>query len=292
MNTKIQRTDDSVYVKDLYEHGCRLLAAAGIEEARLDAWLLLEYLLNLSRADFYAHPEKTADPDAQAAYLRLVNERAKRRPLAQVTGECWFMGYPFAVNEHVLTPRQDTETLVLEALKVLPPSGRVLDVCTGSGCILISILLERKDARGTGCDLSGEALKTAQENARRHRLEDRAGWYLGDLFAVSALEGQVYDVIVSNPPYIPAAEIKDLMPEVSCHEPRMALDGGRDGLDFYRRIAAQADAFLTPGGRILCEIGYNQAEETCSLFSQNGWQDIQIVKDLSGHDRVISAQKK
>ena len=283
------RTAEPVCIKTLYEYAAQILEAAGIEEARLDAWLLLEYQLHLTRAQFYARPERMVSGQDREAFLKLVRERAKRRPLAQVTGTGWFMGHDFVVSGDVLTPRQDTETLVLAALEYLPPEGDILDLCTGSGCILISVLLEKDRACGMGTDLSLEALRIARENARRHHLEDRIRWLHGDLFSAPLPEGNSFDVIVSNPPYIPAGEIDDLMPEVSVYEPRMALDGGRDGLDFYRRIALQAGAFIRPGGRLLCEIGYDQGQEVSSLFARAGWQDIHVLKDLAGHDRVVSA---
>ncbi len=211
------------------------------------------------------------------------------------------MGLEFSVNEKVLIPRQDTEILVEEVLRELFDGMRILDLCTGSGCILISLLHYSNDCEGLGVDISTEALKTAAENAFRllggeHGLsqeENTAGadgpgrrydFRQGDLF--EAAEGK-FDIIVSNPPYIPSVIIETLMPEVREHEPRLALDGGQDGLVFYRRILEGSGEYLNAGGKLFLEIGYDQAEAVGRLMEQAGFQEIRTKKDYSGHDRVV-----
>jgi release factor glutamine methyltransferase len=222
-------------------------------------------------------------------YMELVLRRARRIPLQQLTGEQFFMGLPFLVTEDVLIPRMDTETLVQEALARLSPGQRVLDLCTGSGCILISLLKLGDGLRGTGTDASQAALETARENARRLGVLETAEFVCGDLF--SGAEG-TWDMIVSNPPYIASGQIPELMEEVRAHEPRMALDGGADGLDFYRRIAQHAPAHLTPGGMLAVEAGDGESEAIAALFREAGLSDVAIRNDLYGMPRMVSALAK
>lgn len=203
------------------------------------------------------------------------------------------MGYEFYVNEDVLIPRQDTETLVEEALRLLKgrQKPRVLDMCTGSGCILTSILLEIPDASGTGADLSEKALKVAACNARRLQMADRAEFVKSDLFSSEYFSGPAYDMLISNPPYIPTEEIEGLMEEVRLHDPRMALDGKADGLYFYRAITKQAMDYMLPGGWLLYEIGWDQGKAVKELLDKEGFINTEIKKDLCGLDRVVLGQK-
>ena len=193
------------------------------------------------------------------------------------------MGYPFYVDEHVLIPRQDTETLAEEALKVLKPGMEVLDLCTGSGCILISLMKMCEGLYGTGSDISEEALEVARKNACR--LEVNATFIRSSLF--EHISGR-YDLIVSNPPYIRTSVIQELQEEVRLHDPFIALDGKEDGLYFYREIIKAGGGYLKPGGYLMFEIGYDQGTEVASLMEKHGYRNIMVKKDLAGLDRVVS----
>lgn len=193
------------------------------------------------------------------------------------------MGYPFYVDEHVLIPRQDTETLAEEALKVLKPGMEVLDLCTGSGCILISLMKMCEGLYGAGSDISEEALEVARKNACR--LEVNATFIRSSLF--EHISGR-YDLIVSNPPYIRTSVIQELQEEVRLHDPFIALDGKEDGLYFYREIIKAGGGYLKPGGYLMFEIGYDQGTEVASLMEKHGYRNIMVKKDLAGLDRVVS----
>lgn len=193
------------------------------------------------------------------------------------------MGYPFYVDEHVLIPRQDTETLAEEALKVLKPGMQVLDLCTGSGCILISLMKMCEGLYGTGSDISEEALEVARKNACR--LEVNATFIRSSLF--EHISGR-YNLIVSNPPYICTSVIQELQEEVRLHDPFIALDGKEDGLYFYREIIKAGGGYLKPGGYLMFEIGYDQGTEVASLMEKHGYRNIMVKKDLAGLDRVVS----
>ena len=193
------------------------------------------------------------------------------------------MGYPFYVDEHVLIRRQDTETLAEEALKVLKPGMQVLDLCTGSGCILISLMKMCEGLYGTGSDISEEALEVARKNACR--LEVNATFIRSSLF--EHISGR-YDLIVSNPPYIRTSVIQELQEEVRLHDPFIALDGKEDGLYFYREIIKAGGGYLKPGGYLMFEIGYDQGTEVASLMEKHGYRNIMVKKDLAGLDRVVS----
>lgn len=279
---------------ELYNTGKEILAEAGIGEAALDARLLLEYICGTDRNYLLAHGDEPVDAGKEENFLSLVKKRLCRIPLQQLTGVQCFMGLDFWVDEHVLIPRQDTEILVEEVLRNLHDGMRVLDLCTGSGCILISLLRYTNDCQGLGVDISEEALAVAQKNAKR-LLEERdapeglAGipsvrFLRSDLF--ESVEG-TFDVIVSNPPYIPSAVIDTLMPEVKDHEPRISLDGGEDGLWFYRRILKDCKTYLVGGGMLFFEIGYDQGKAVCDLMKQADFLEVQIVKDYAGADRVV-----
>jgi len=272
----------------LYRQGRDILAGAGVEEAGLDARLLLEHTCGVSRSDLLAHGDRSPSPAEEEAYLELIARRKMRIPLQLLTGVQEFMGLSFEVNEHVLIPRQDTEILVEEVLKNLHDGMRILDMCTGSGCILVSLLHYTNDCEGTGVDNSPEALAVAEKNAERllGREDDRGQihFLLSDLF--EKVEGR-FDVIVSNPPYIPSSVIETLSPEVGAHEPRQALDGGEDGLCFYRSIIEESGKHLVGGGWLFFEIGYDQAEAVSRLMTQAGFLEVNVVKDYAGLDRVV-----
>ena len=283
----------------LLKEGTELLKESGIEEAGLDAWLLLEYETGKNRAYFYAHQEEEADEEVICRYEQQIAQRAAHIPLQHLTHQAFFMGYEFFVDEHVLVPRQDTETLVEEALKLLKEKENpsILDMCTGSGCILISLLLEKPGSTGTGADLSPEALEVAKRNAETLQAADRAAFVHSNLFSADYFqkkdgkEGQKYDMLISNPPYIPSGEIDGLMEEVRLHDPRMALDGKEDGLYFYREITKNAGEYLVPGGWLLYEIGHSQGKAVKDIMEAAGYQDVKILQDLAGLDRVAAGQR-
>lgn len=279
-------------LRQIIKEGTESLEAAGIDEAALDAWYLLEYVTGISRAKYYGEPDRALGEGLVSRYRECIERRKERIPLQHITGEQEFMGFPFYVNEHVLIPRQDTETLAQEAVKLIRSRRnrgvRVLDMCTGSGCILLSILKMCPCAEGVGCDISGAALTVAEKNAKRLELE--AEWIRSDLFTEFA-QGQdsmKYDVIISNPPYIRTADIEELQEEVRFHDPRIALDGGEDGLYFYRKIIEGSIPYIQDGGFLLFEIGCDQGGDVAALMKGYGYESIRVKKDLAGLDRVVS----
>ena len=277
-------------LQTIYREGKEQLELSGVPDADLDAWYLLEFVTGISKARYYGNPEAGMEEEEVLRYRDVIRQRAERIPLQHITGEQEFMGFSFQVNEHVLIPRQDTETLVEEALGVLKPKMEILDLCTGSGCILLSLLkLGEKQGiaglKGTGADISREALKVAEENGRRLEIPgDQLAWVRGDLF--EKLEG-AFDLLVSNPPYIPSGELSGLQEEVRLHDPALALDGHEDGLYFYRRIAAEAGKYLRDGAFLMLEIGWDQGEAVRGLLEAAGYQEVEVKKDLSGNDRVV-----
>mgnify|MGYP002727260850 FL=1 len=258
-----------------------------IGDGTLDARLLLEAVCGTDRNDLLVHGEQPVAPEAEEKYLNWIRQRAEHIPLQQLTGEQGFMGLTFSVNEHVLIPRQDTEILVEEVLKELHDGMRVLDMCTGSGCILLSLLHYSNDCEGLGVDLSAEALEVAGRNVLKVLTPEKAEhahFLQSDLF--EKVEGK-FEIIVSNPPYIASAEVEKLMPEVRDHEPRMALDGTEDGLYFYRRIIEEAGKHLVSSGMLFFEIGYDQGQAVSELMRTEGYCDVQVVQDYAGLDRVV-----
>ena len=231
------------------------LQKVNIVDAKNDAWLLLTMVCKIDHTYYYMHMDEDLTPEQKEEYENVLKKRAEHIPLQYITGEQEFMGLPFKVNSSVLIPRQDTETLVAEALKVVKPGMKVLDMCTGSGCILISILKKVPGVEGLGIDISKQALNVAKENAKLNGVV--AEFERSDLFEAVT---DTYDVIVSNPPYIRTEEIATLMPEVAEFEPFDALDGKEDGLYFYRKIIKDCKTYLNFGGVILFEIGYDQGE--------------------------------
>lgn len=263
-------------------YGEEKLNTAGIEDARNDAWLLMTFVCKIDRTYYFVHMDEEMSTDHQAEYEAVLSKRAEHVPLQYITGEQDFMGLPFRVNDAVLVPRQDTETLVEEALKVIRPGMKVLDLCTGSGCILISILKNVVDVEGYGYDISKQAINVAKENAKLNNVT--AIFERSDLFEDIM---ETFDVIVSNPPYIPTDVIAGLMPEVSVYEPYQALDGKEDGLYFYRKIIAECKKYLTANGQILLEIGHDQGEAVADLLLNAGFENVKVIKDLAGNDRVV-----
>ena len=271
----------------IYKEGSAYLESRQIPDAQIDAWYLLEYVTGISRASYYGNPEKNISEEEAKRYWEYLEKRARRIPLQHITGEQEFMGLNFKVNENVLVPRQDTEILVEEALKRIRPDMQILDMCTGSGCILESILKfgEKKQMhlKGTGCDISEEALKVAREN--NSRLGTDARFIKSDLF--ESVTGK-YDMIVSNPPYIRTEEINRLDEEVKLHDPWIALDGKEDGLYFYRLIVKDSIRYLNKGGYILFEIGFDQGKDVSKMMTDAGFSNVCVKKDLAGNDRVAT----
>ena len=262
------------------------LRAAGIEDAALDARLLLAHALGIAADRLMLHlPDEMTAPQARA-YEEALAARVARQPVAQIIGQRMFWGLDFRVTSDTLDPRPDTETLVAQALSA--PFQTLLDLGTGSGCILLACLHHMPQAQGLGVDLSEKALAVATDNAVRLGLDIRARFQTSDWFAdVSG----TYDLIVSNPPYIAADEMPGLAPEVRDWEPHLALTPGGDGLDPYRIIARDAAIHLTPGGRLLVEIGPTQAAAVAKLFAAQGLTDLRILPDMDGRVRVVAAVK-
>lgn len=273
--------------REAYQTGREQLAAAGIDEAELDARLLLEYVCGTDRNRLLVYGDEPVREEELQRYQELLVRRADRIPLQYLTGVQSFMGLDFFVNEHVLIPRQDTEILVEEVLRNLHDGMSVLDLCTGSGCILISLLRYTNDCRGVGTDISPEALQVAVENAKRLVPDsgERLKFVESDLY--ERVEDK-FDIIVSNPPYIPTGVIETLMTEVREHEPRLALDGSEDGLIFYRRIINESRAYLKGGGMLFFEIGFDQGAAVRELMEQAGFLEVKVTKDYADLDRVVS----
>ena len=277
--------------RELYEEGRRILEQAGLPDAALDARFLLEEVCGTNLQTLLVFPEKKVTEEEVNQYRAFVQRRKDREPTAMILGEWDFMGLTFRLNKSTLIPEQDTEVLVETALEELKRRGsgeaplRILDLCTGSGCILLSLLHELRNAGGLGTDLSEEALEAARENAVRLGLQERAAFRQGDLWA--PVGNERFDLIVSNPPYVPTDVIPTLEPEVRCGEPYAALDGGEDGLVFYRRILKEAAGHLKPSGIIIVESGFDEAAQIAALMQDQKLRGIRTVKDYGGLDRVV-----
>lgn len=283
--------NEKLTYEEIYRWGCEQLSDAGIAEAKTDARLLLEWCCGTDRNTLLAHGERPISEEEYGNYADCIARRKTHIPLQHITGEQDFMGLTFVVNENVLVPRQDTEVLVEEVMRHLHDGMRILDMCTGSGCILLSLLRYSNDCVGVGVDISAEALQVARQNAEsilgtQVMEQSRVILRQGNLFEGLDCQDK-FDIIVSNPPYIKTDVINSLMPEVKEHEPLLALDGGEDGLTFYRRIMERAGEFLTGGGMLFFEIGYDQGEEVRRLMEEAGYTNIEVVKDFAGLDRVV-----
>lgn len=288
--------------RTLYREGMERLQQAGIVEASLDARLLLEYVCGTEQNDMLLHGDREVSEEEIRHYRRMLSKRAEHVPLQYLTKQQEFMGLSFYVDENVLIPRQDTEILVETIMKDGYDGKRILEIGTGSGCIILSLLKYGNGCQGTATDISEKALETAKKNAGQLGLEvelirtDLAADVIATgviATSVIATSGKgVYDIIVSNPPYIASDVIPTLMPEVRDYEPMLALDGGADGLEYYRRILQETRELLAPGGTYYFEIGYDQGDAVKALLEEQGCSDIRIVKDLAGLDRVISGVVK
>lgn len=277
--------------RELYEEGRRILEQAGLPDAALDARFLLEEVCGTNLQTLLVFPEKKVTEEEVNQYRAFIQRRKDREPTAMILGEWDFMGLTFRLNKSTLIPEQDTEVLVETALEELKRRGpgeaplRILDLCTGSGCILLSLLHELRNAGGLGTDLSEEALEAARENAVRLGLQEKAAFRQGDLW--EPVGDERFDLIVSNPPYVPTDVIPTLEPEVRCGEPYAALDGGEDGLVFYRRIMEEAAGHLKPSGIIIVESGFDEAAQISALMQDQKLRGIRTVKDYGGLDRVV-----
>lgn len=287
MTTK--KIDMEQNYKQAYVWGVKELEQAGIAEAETNARLLLEYVCKTDRNTLLVHGERKLSEEECESYVNYISKRKTHVPLQYITGIQEFMGLEFSVNEHVLIPRQDTEILVEEVMRHLHDGMRILDMCTGSGCILLSLLYYSNGCNGVGVDISADALRIARQNAERvlKLKNDTVEFIQSDLFEQLDDQTEPFEIIVSNPPYIKSDVIETLMPEVRDFEPHMALDGRFDGLYFYREIIRQAEKYLAGGGALFFEIGYDQGDAVKKLMEEAGYLEVEVVKDYAGLDRVV-----
>lgn len=287
-----EASTENLTYRELYNEGNSALSMALEEEreAQLDARLLLEHVCGTSLQTLLLDGERPVTDNEAELYRRLLKRRCSREPLAYILGKWDFMGLEFGVSSDVLIPEQDTENLVEEVMREVCDGDRILDLCTGSGCILLSLLNYSNGSTGVGTDLSEGAIAVAKENALKLGLSERCDWKAGDLFE-AVDPGEKFDIIVSNPPYIRSETIGELAPEVRIHEPRMALDGGNDGLYFYKRIIPEAADYLRTGGMLFLEIGYDQAEQAGALMKDAGYYEVRTIKDYGGNDRIVCGIK-
>ncbi|MFQ9984852.1 MAG: peptide chain release factor N(5)-glutamine methyltransferase [Lachnospiraceae bacterium] len=269
--------------EQLMRRGEQRLLTAGIDDAAVDAWLLLSSLTGWRRAEYFLHMSETiVSKETKDCYEALIAKRANRIPVQYIIGKQEFYGRDFYVDERVLIPRQETELLVSWAVSSLPKGARVLDLCTGSGCIAVSLKLERPDLQVAAADLSEQALAVAMKNAACYGAEIE--WLQGDL--LEPVQG-MFDSILSNPPYIATDALSATAPEVAGHEPLMALDGGADGLNFYRKIAENIGMYLKVGGTLFLEIGYDQGNAVQQLLAGSGFSAVECRTDYAGLDRMV-----
>ena len=275
---------------DILENTSRFFASKGLENARLQAELLLAAVLGVKRLDLYLQFERPLDTSEVDRYREYVRQRLQRVPVQYITGVAAFRQLELAVTPSVLIPRPETEIIVDVALELLPEDGRVLDLCCGSGAIALSLAQEATAAEVVATDVSDAALEVAKANGQRYGLAERIEWHCGDLFA--PLRGtEPFDLVVANPPYVRRDDLAQLAPEVRDHEPHLALDGGEDGLAYYRRIAAEAADFIRPGGYLLLEVGDDQSAAVEALLAQaRRLTEVQIRPDLNQIPRVVVAR--
>ena len=281
-------------IKALLAWTTDFLKTKKIEDAKRDAELLLAHVLGCKRFELFVRFDEQPSELEKAKFRELIQRRVAGWPVAYLLGTRDFYLLTFDVSPEVLIPRPDTETLVAEADRRLKPltAPAVLDLGTGSGCIAVSLAHQKKDARVTATDISPDALEVARRNATKNGVADRMTFLQGDLFA-PVPAGSTFDLIASNPPYIAQSEFPSLAPDVRDHEPRLALDGGTDGLAFYRRIAASVSPYLKPGGSLLLEVGYTQDAAVRGLLAERPELEVgATLKDMGGHPRVVTAKKK
>lgn len=268
--------------KEAYLNGLKKLQENNIKEADLDARILMEFAANITRTQYFMKMFDKMDKDIYNIYMEYIERRSLHIPLQHITHEQEFMGFEFYVDENVLVPRQDTEVLVEEVLKIAKPQSKILDMCTGSGCIAISIKKLTESSSVCASDISEKAIQIARRNADNNKADIKI--IHSDLFENI---NDKYDIIVSNPPYIPTKIIDTLSKEVKNHDPFMALDGKEDGLFFYRNIIKQSRNYLNNKGYLCFEIGFDQGKDVSQIMKENLFENIEIIKDLAGLDRVV-----
>ena len=278
---------------DLYLDTRRALKRNGVDSAALEAREIVCCAADKNKEEFYRDSRLYATPEIEARVSALLQRRLQGEPVAYLVGEWEFFGLPLIVNEHVLIPRSDTEVLAQQAIDYLKdyPSDRVLDLCTGSGCVGLAIASRLADCRVVLADCSEEALRIARTNARLNHLQSRTAVLQADALAPPTAKFDAFQCIVSNPPYIPTGDLADLDPSVRDYEPHLALDGGADGLDFYRAIAARWKEALLPGGRLLLELGIGEADAVMRLLRTEGFGDLELYEDTQGISRVIAGTR-
>jgi len=271
----------------------RILRDAGVSEARREASSLLEHILKRDRTFVITHADALIVEENLETYRQIVTRRSNGEPLQYITGSQAFFGLDFEVTPDVLIPRPETELLVETALKILPVEEEsvICDIGTGSGCIAISLLHERTRARAVGIDISTKALQVAHRNSVRHAVGDRMSFVAADIFSSLKSDRSVFDLVVSNPPYVAGSQVAGLQREVRDHEPREALTPGPDGLRIIRRLLSESDAFIKSGGHLLIEIGFDQGSAVESLVDRDIWQLFAIHNDLQSIPRIVALQK-
>ncbi|TWT57067.1 Release factor glutamine methyltransferase [Thalassoglobus neptunius] len=282
-------TDGDVWtVRRILEWTIPYLRERGSTHPRLDAEILLAHAKQCPRIQLYTQYDKPLTEAERTLMRSLVKRRATAEPVAYLVNHREFFSLDFEVNRHVFIPRPDTETLVVTALEVLKPlaSAKVLELCTGSACVSVAIAKNHPGTKVTTVELNADTAEVAARNIGKHHVEERVELLQGDLFE-PLREGERFNLIVSNPPYIPTAEIETLEPDVRDHEPRMALDGGADGLDLIRKIIHRAPDFLVPDGWLMMELDSSQAENACALLRQRGFQQVEAMADLSHNLRIV-----
>ena len=285
-----------ITIKDLIRQGERILKASKIDNAGNDAETLLGFLAGFDKQQLFMNQGFIVDDFLQKKYLEMIERRSAGEPLQYITGEQYFLGHRFSVDSSVLIIRPETEILAEKAISYLfsnKGASDVLDLCTGSGVLAVSIAKACPDVRITASDISAGALSVAMKNARSLDVCDRIDFIQSDLFKEikNNYAGKEFDLIVTNPPYIRSGDIDSLQKEIREYEPVLALDGGIDGLDFYRAIASEAGGFMRPNACILAEVGHDQAADVLAIFRGSGFKNLKVYKDLSGFDRIIEGVK-
>jgi release factor glutamine methyltransferase len=280
-------------ISDILAKSRYQLEKSGVSSSKLDSLILLAHALSFSKEQIIFNPDLELNENQQNNFFQLIDQRCKRQPVSQIIGRREFFGREFLVTSDVLDPRPDSESLIgLITEKFLNQNQKlnILEIGSGSGCLIITTLLIYKESIGTALDISQKALKICNKNAQTHKVTERLKLTESDIFT-QLVQDKKFDLIISNPPYIPSSDIDNLEAEVKFFEPRIALDGGFDGLDFYRRIAREASIFLSKNGRIILEIGYGQKDEIIEIFSEEFLFE-EAKKDLASVDRALSFRKK
>ncbi|MES2961208.1 MAG: peptide chain release factor N(5)-glutamine methyltransferase [Pseudomonadota bacterium] len=277
-------------ISDALSQSRKDLDIKGVSNSKLDSLILLTHALSCSKEYIIFNPDAELNIEQQQVFFEMVKRRAAREPVSHIIGKREFYGEDFFVSCDVLDPRPDSESLIELVLKNFSEKNnplKILELGVGSGCLIITLLKAYKSAVGTGVDISEKALKIAEKNATTHQVQDRLQLLQSDLFSALKILNPKFDLIISNPPYIASQEIESLEQEVKFHEPRLALDGGADGFDFYKRIALESKNFLKESGQVILEIGINQQEKIIEFFTENGFQLVEMKPDLSGIIRSL-----